>query len=60
MSFRLSPAHAQHLPETRTTKLSADYLRVYPARNPAVVATFVAIELSDQQIVVAAIEVEPV
>ncbi|MDH3301309.1 MAG: hypothetical protein OES24_12460 [Acidimicrobiia bacterium] len=36
------------------------YLRVYPARDPVVVATFVAVELSDQQIVVAAVEVEPI
>ncbi len=36
------------------------YLRVYPARDPLVVATFVAVELGDQQIVVAAIEVDPI
>jgi hypothetical protein len=35
-------------------------LRVYPARDPLVVATFIAVELSDQQIVVAAVEVDPI
>ncbi len=36
------------------------YLRVYPVQDPVVVATFIAVELSDQQIVVAALEVDPV
>ena len=36
------------------------YVRTYPAHDPVVVATFIAVELSDQQIVVAAIEAIPV
>ena len=36
------------------------YVRAYPAHNPVVVATFVAIELGNQQIVVAAVEAAPV
>ena len=35
------------------------YIRTYPAQRPAVTATFIAIELSKQQIVVAAIETTP-
>ena len=36
------------------------YLRVYPSQDPLVVTTFIAVELSDQQIVVAALEVDPI